>query len=231
MNHSKKTCRSLKSELNTFEKYLDKKLDTFEKKLEEKANTVPDKVNKTWADIASRSLKSEDTTAPSKIKEIVKTAMVEHKKNVDDKENRESNLIIYRVPESEAANSEVRAEEDTEFFNNLCTEALGIDQLETTKVIRLGKKNTDSDVPRPMKVDMANKEDKSVVFGNINKMKDTEEEYRKISISNDYTVEERKAIKEKVEEAKTKTMQDDPKNWIYRVRGPPSNLRIEKIRK
>ena len=65
------------------------------------------------------------------------------------------------------------------------------------------------------------KEDKIKVLKNLNKLKGTEDELGKISITDDYTETEREEIKHWVMKAKEKTVQDPDK--VYKVRGDPKN--------
>ncbi|KAI4823548.1 hypothetical protein KUCAC02_012129 [Chaenocephalus aceratus] len=75
------------------------------------------------------------------------------------------------------------------------------------------------------------RDDKEKIFKNVRKLKNCENKYQRISISNDYNKEDRELIRNKVEEAKAKTAADESKNYVFRVRGPPWNLRLVKLRK
>ena len=80
-------------------------------------------------------------------------------------------------------------------------------------------------------VTLANKTDKGMLFRNVSKLQAAEEKYKQVSITNDYSKDERAEIKQKVAEAKEQEKADQSKNWIYRVRGSPGNLKIVKIKR
>ena len=215
----------IEKKMKNLEEKMEGKLDEITKNQEE----VPENMKKTWADIASQNVNP--ATAPESFRNIVKETIVENERAQIDRENREPNLILYRVDESTLANPEERKRADEEYFNTLCEEVLDIGEVPVLQCTRLGKKSEGEDAgPRPMKIVLANKTDKPVIFRNLRKLKEAEDKFKKVSISNDYSEEERAAIKQKVDEAKKKTGEES-KNWVFRVRGPPWNLTVIKTRK
>ena len=72
---------------------------------------------------------------------------------------------------------------------------------------------------------MKSEADKDKVMGNLRKLKGTEDLFEKISITPDYSSNDREMIKDKVKEAK-KQQEENP-GRIFKVRGDPKNgLRI-----
>ena len=128
--------------------------------------------------------------------------ITEKKKEEVDNEQREANLIIYRAKESNKENSEERQNEDKQFFDALCNDILGIGPIKIKNIIRLGKKN---------KV--------------LQSCGGAEDLFKNISISPDYNKDEREKIKALATEAKKNSEED--LNFVYRVRGPPWNLRLK----
>ncbi|KAI4825819.1 hypothetical protein KUCAC02_021485 [Chaenocephalus aceratus] len=176
---------------------------------------------KTWAEMT----KVSETSAPSNFKNIMKEARDEQLKETDDRESRENNLIIYQADES-------TEETPVEFFDSLCENIFEIGKLQTKQVIRLGTQATQGPKRnRPLKIVLNNRDDKEKIFKNVRKLKNCENKYQRISISNDYNKEDRELIRNKVEEAKAKTAAEESKNSVFRVRGPPWNLRLVKLRK
>lgn len=109
---------------------------------------------------------------------------------------------------------------------------LGQSDIEVKNVVRLGKTNSDNTKPRPLKVTLKNKEDVQKVMANLTKLKDAEEKFRRISVTKDLTQEERAQIKQKVEEARQKEKNESEGGlWTFKVRGPPWNLRIIRMKK
>ena len=74
---------------------------------------------------------------------------------------------------------------------------------------------------RTMKIEMISKNDKDIVMSNFKRLKGTENELGKISITDDYANGERDLIKIWVKKAAEKSAQDS--NYVYRVRGNPKN--------
>ncbi len=82
------------------------KMSKLETKLEENINTcvqeVPDKVTKTWAELVKQSDSNKPSAASDEqVSNIVKRTVVEHKHEEKARENREANIIIHRVQESD----------------------------------------------------------------------------------------------------------------------------------
>ena len=96
--------------------------------------------------------------------------------------------------------------------------------------MRLGK--VDSTRTRPLKVILATEDDKLKVMGNLKKLKD-KVNFASVSVTEDYTIAEREAIKIKTEEVKVKNAAEPvDSKFVYRLRGSPKNgLEIKKFPK
>ena len=90
-----------------------------------------------------------------------------------------------------------------------------------TSIVRIGRNNDGK--KRPIKIRMSNLNDKELVMSNLSKLKTAPEIFKKISITDDYTAEEREAIKRKVEEARKKSIAEGQEKYIWKVRGTPKN--------
>ena len=55
--------------------------------------------------------------------------------------------------------------------------------------------------------------------------------FKKVSVAHDLTGEQMKLVKQKVQEADEKTKQDESSEWSWKVRGPPWDLRIAKVKR
>ena len=194
---------------------LDAKLKNFEEKIDKK--------------LAERTLNKDNIPTLTEYKEVMKSTLDHRKRTEEEREKREGNLIIYQVEESDSVNAEDRKEYDTIFCNALCVEGFKIEKVPTKNIIRLGKKDENDERIRPMKVVLENKNDKEKIMKNVNKLAKAEPKLKNISISHDYTKDEREAIKSKVAEAKEISEKD--LKYTYKVRGPPWNLRLKKFEK
>jgi len=55
--------------------------------------------------------------------------------------------------------------------------------------------------------------------------------FKNIIIAHDMTKKQREECRTLVQEAKDKEQQEGQEEWIYRVRGPPTDLHIIKLKK
>ena len=95
-------------------------------------------------------------------------------------------------------------------------------------IMRLGKAKPRS--TQPMKVVMNTVREKHDFMKKLYKLKDADPPLRKVSITNDHTITERKEIATWIEKAKQKTS-DDADGNIWKVRGSPCNrLRLVKAK-
>ena len=92
---------------------------------------------------------------------------------------------------------------------------------------RLGGKSLDK--IRPIRITMESHERKHEFMAQLWKLKNGPMNCQKISVTEDYTQEERKEIKRWVDEAKERTKKDDEYVWKIRV-SPRSKLRFVKMR-
>jgi hypothetical protein len=145
--------------------------------------------------------------------------------NRSENRSRENNILIHRAAEDDSDGQSERDKELVMKLFNTCNAGLEEDKIK--KIIRLGRKSEDK--TRPILVELERSEDKGNLFKGISELKSGPEELRTLSIGNDLSPEQRKELKALIEEAKQKEQQD-PDNK-YRVRGPPWNMEIRKIRK
>jgi hypothetical protein len=112
-----------------------------------------------------------------------------------------------------------QADQDNMFFDNFVKD-LCIGSVQAKSITRIGQKGEGK--KRPIKVTLPNTEIKEKIMNNLKNLKDRG--YNRISITDDYTVTERKIIKDFVEKAKEANINeatDSEKIWV--VRGCPKN--------
>ena len=97
-------------------------------------------------------------------------------------------------------------------------------------IFRIGKQEPNK--RRPIKVIMNNEGDKNKVLMNLTNLKGLST-YVGISVTEDYTINERNKIKMKAVEAKRKNEEEgEESNYVWRVRGTPKNgLEIKRLLK
>ena len=159
---------------------------------------------------------SMDGTPPSCFQDIIKEARKVQLDDERDNKKHSTNLIIHGV--SEASNVEISKTEDEEFIKSLFHQVeIGY---KPKTVLHLGKRN--SKHKRPLKVIMTRETEIDEIMLNLYKLKDADVAYKKISVTHDYTIEERAEIKSFSESAKAKNvLEGENSKVVWRVRGNP----------
>ena len=151
-------------------------------------------------------------------------------KEVQIREERKCNAILYNVREPETNLKDERKTIDTNVVNEiieLCDEDIGKNSF--TNLVRLGKKEPDR--IRPIRITFNNTDVKRQFFRNLGNLKsEKNENYKEVSVNHDLTVLEREKEKQLYEEAKQLNRESNGKEK-YRVRGPPWDRIIIKLRK
>jgi len=86
-----------------------------------------------------------------------------------ENERRVKNVIVHGVPESQVDSSDQRVEEDLAVLAAMFQE-VGTEEVQVQSVVRLGKRNTDSAHPRPMKVVLNSVDGKVKLLQNAKKL-------------------------------------------------------------
>ena len=135
-------------------------------------------------------------------------------------DRRELNIIIHGIKEES-----IKKEHDQTVIKELF-DTVGLEYHPTTSIDRLGIKTPNK--MRPIRLTMATQNEKSEFMSKLGRLKYGPETFQKISITDDYTQEERKEIRRWVEEAKERTKSEEGYEW--KVRGSPrSKLRLIKV--
>ena len=140
-----------------------------------------------------------------------------------EREVRSKNIIIHGC--SEAPVIQESKVEDNYIVNELFR-IIGVEAIPAS-TIRIGKRSDTR--PRPIKIVMSNQNEKEMVMNNLGKLKNAVEKFERISVTDDYTAEERDEIKNQVTEARNKTDAEGEGVYIWKVRGSPKN-RLRLIR-
>ena len=213
-------------------------LEMVQKKVDESNK----KMTESWAEITKKK-EANQTHAVAEVQQqqqqqqttqqsatIMKQAVEESKREEQINEDRQCSIVVHvRLKESSKDNVEERKEEERELANRLCTIGARVQGCQVKKTSRLGKYDKNSTKPRPLKISFANKQQQQKVLANLSNLREAEQDLKCLSISPDLSQEKRQEIKQKVEEAKEKC--NNAEGVIFRVRGPPDNLRIVQMKK
>ena len=219
------TIHNLESKVeNLIKTKIDEKMEEMSNKFEALAQ-IPDKINKNCETFKDALTKNLPLTNPTNdFKAVMIESRNEQLAQAQQIKLRSKNIIIHGVKEDA---EEKQDEADKDFVNNLLT----ILRLEVMpeQIVRLGKKVIDKD--RPLRIKMKDERVRDTIMSRLTYLKDAEEKFSKISVTYDYTVEERQLIKTWVDKAKEKS-EKETENFIWKVRGDPKNgLRLMKVTK
>ena len=144
------------------------------------------------------------------------TYRVNHNTNMGPK--REQNVIIHGVNEGDYT--------DTDYLTKLFY-ILEMDHIAPPLSYRLGVKNCKR--PRPVKVIMKSVEEKEQLMSRLALLRYAKDEFKKISVTEDYTIEEREEIRRWVMMANNKNT-NEKTDARWKVRGTPKiGLRLIRI--
>ena len=198
-------------------KTLEEKFETMQKKMEQKNEEVK-KVTLSFSDAVTKNL-------DRNLDKTFLTSAIQDSKNTDriietERNKREKNLILHGV-------SEMSDTDDKAYVKSLLA-LIGVN-IEPTDIVRLGKEN-DNGRLRPIKLTMSSIEHKNLILSRLVNLRNAEDEYRRISIKEDYTFEERELVRNWKKKVDERNKAENSSEW--RLRGDPKNgLRIVKINK
>ena len=152
----------------------------------------------------------------SNFRDVIAAAKNEELAEDRERNFRLNNLIIHG---REDVDDSKQADQDNIFFDNFIKD-LCVGSVQAKQITRIGQKCEGK--KRPIKVTLPNTEIKQKIMNNLKNLKD--KGYNRISITDDYTVTERKIIKDFVEKAKEANSNESPDSEnIWVVRGCPKN--------
>ena len=153
---------------------------------------------------------------------VAKQVINNHKKLGTERETREKNIILFNAPKEDLENSD----QDVNFFQTLCKDVLDINEPPEVKMSRIGSKKPDK--VRPIKVSFSQSWDKRIFLSKLPKLKGNSD-YKKLHIAHDMCLEDRMENKALLKKAYDQNNSEQPKDFKYKVRGPPWNMNIIKV--
>ena len=188
--------------------------------IEEKINTIIEptsigtKLNelRSYANVVGKSQNS--NSVPNDFRAMMMANRNEELAEETEKKRRSTNLIIYGKHESTEAN-------DKDSVDNLIKE-LQISSVVIKQIERIGQQSDNK--KRPIKVTLKSEEERDKILNNLRNLKG-KEQYKGVSVTPDYTQNERILVKEFYEKAKLRNAEEESNetNYIWRVRGTLKN--------
>ena len=142
-----------------------------------------------------------------------------------ERDRRVTNFIVHGLEEK---GDTIEAKKDNDDASiKLFLERIGV-EAQPTSMTRLGKPEVNK--KRPLKIVMSSRNEKALVMANLQKLKGSEDQLGKLSVRDDYTIEERAEIKAWVDKAKAANEENDNNELFWAVRGTPKNgMRLVKL--
>lgn len=168
------------------------------------------------------SIKGGEHTATTNIRNITKVDKFEQIIHEKERNSRSRNIIVHGLQENDG-------DEETKKDENLIKEIFEIIGAEhiPESVTRLG--GSQPQRTRPVKLEMKSKIEKDNVMSKLSNLKNAVEHIKKIHITDDYTLQERREIQNWVRKAKERN-QYEGKECIWKVRGTPKDgMRLVKF--
>ena len=210
--------------LSTVTKIVDEKLSLIGEQFQSLVN-IPDKINencKTFKDALTENILLANTEIDFKV--IMNENRNEQLVQERERKIRSTNIILHGVSEDVDKNE---GNPDEEFVTAFL-ETIGI-STKPDSIIRLGKPDLKKN--RPIKLRMKNESEKENVMSRLANLKNAEERFKRISVTEDYTMEERNEIRKWFEKAKEKNQEESSK-IIWKARGTLTNgMRLVKFTK
>jgi hypothetical protein len=162
---------------------------------------------------------------------LVDTNIEQTIKEMRDEEARKNNMVVYNAEESTEESPRDRQRADTVFIHTLFRDQMGMLEFKEDHIVnvtRLGKKQDAKN--RPMLVKLDTQATKTSILRNTAKLRDADEKYKQVGLEHDYTPKQQAERNKLIEEAKKQQLADKSGNYTYRVRGPPGQLKVRKIK-
>ena len=211
-------------------------VDKSSKQMEEKFSEVV-QTNKSFVDAVKNSesnvaatQEENQTKKPLDFRTIMRDERNEQLADEAEKKQRGCNFVVHGMVEGTGDNDECK-QFDKNAVTSLLTD-LGVN-VNFKATYRLGAKNATTEQPkRPLKIVMNNEGEKDKIMSSLRNLKD-KENYRGISITDDYTTKERETIKEWVKKAQDANANEPAEsNFEWKARGTPKNgMVLRKFRK
>ena len=138
-----------------------------------------------------------------------------------EKKRRGRNIMVFGRKENIGERWE---KDDDKAFAEQFLKDIQVGPIKVKELSRIGTYNVDDTRIRPLKITVDTEEEQEKIMENLQNLKGNQE-YKGISIKEDYTLNERQLIKEYVDQAKALNALESAKKStiVYKVRGTPKN--------
>ena len=221
-NDSLKDEFSKKSDKQVVEKLIQDKLEVNDIKFK----TYSEKLGKQIETANKAAEEAKSSVANSNDELVEKTVQ-----KLNEQNERANNIVIFNLEESEAILKNVSAEHDNTLVQDLLKVVLPTanpDEAFLDMPLRIGNKKNDK--IRPIKIKFKHIDYKQAFLSNMKNMETTDNEIlKKCCIAHDFNEQERLHERTLVDEMKT--LNQEQKDFLYRIRGPAHDRKLVKTKK
>lgn len=211
--------------ISTVSKIVDQKLSSLDDKIQNVAK-IPEVINDKCESSFTAALKKNiPLSTPTELRKVIAETKNNDLVQERERKQRAKNIIIHGINEAVENDNE----HDVKYVNDLFA-ILAVTE-KPTSIARLGAKSAGK--TRPLKLVLKSEEEKDTLMLRLPNLRNAEAHFRKISVTNDYTVEEREEVRRFVDMAKVAN-DNEPQDskFIWKVRGDPKNgLQVKKFPK
>ena len=207
----------VENKIHDFEE-MEERLANLEKKIDEKLASVENSANSatSYAKVASKGLDKKD------VEQLVEKQTKIKIKEIEDKARRQTNMIIFRLPEANEETEEEKVSEDETTVTRIIRCELKCANEKPVKMFRLKGNAKFKDRPRPVKVVFKSQSDRDSVLKAFNERKkktsnDDDRLCTQISIRKDMTRSEREADEKLFKELKRRQEQSKAEEDVHAI--------------
>ena len=158
-------------------------------------------------------------------KEVVQTIYANDMESIDPissslSDTRKLNIIVHGLQEDNAGNDKTIIED--------LFDTVGLQLTPKVTIDRLGSKSNEKKKTRPVRLSMESPKAKAEFMSSLGRLKNGPNIFKNISVTDDYTQDERNGIRQWVEEAKERSLNES--GYVWKVRGSPTNNNLRLIR-
>ena len=215
---------------NDLESFLTEKIKDIETKTRELIKEELSTTTKTITEASKQTYAQITHDNQKRINTISQNQILDNEREKSDIESRKCNIIMHKVKEDKDETEEEQRREDEKEVKELLLNVFDTNEEHINKIKitheRIGKKG---DKCRPLKVTFFDEKQKIRLMNNLYRLKNIHA--YNISITEDYTKNERMKIKEQYMKAKKLNEEaNGSENYVWRVRGcPRTSLYLKRI--
>ena len=158
----------------------------------------------------------------------IEDTVKERTSELRERERRANNIMAFNIPELKSNLKDEISQHDKNYFlkmtNDVCKQS--IQEEEIADIRRLGQPREGR--TRPLRITLTSNKPKGMLFRNLQKLRESDYDIR---IDSDMTKAEREENKKLFSELKEREKEDKSGEYFYRIRGPPWERKIVKIKK